>query len=34
MGVARHLPAAQVARAYVASVEGKQTGEILDPARF
>jgi NAD(P)-dependent dehydrogenase (short-subunit alcohol dehydrogenase family) len=34
MGVARHLPAAHVARAYVASVEGKQTGEVLDPARF
>jgi NAD(P)-dependent dehydrogenase (short-subunit alcohol dehydrogenase family) len=30
----RHLSAAQVARAYVASVEGRQTGEILDPARF
>ena len=30
----RHLPAAHVARAYVASVEGRQRGEILDPARF
>jgi NAD(P)-dependent dehydrogenase (short-subunit alcohol dehydrogenase family) len=34
MSVERHLPAAQVARAYVAAVEGRQTGEILDPARF
>lgn len=25
------LPAAQVARAYVASVEGKQTGTVIDP---
>ena len=25
------LPAADVARAYVASVEGKQTGTVLDP---
>jgi NAD(P)-dependent dehydrogenase (short-subunit alcohol dehydrogenase family) len=29
-----HLPAAQVARAYVASVEGKHQGQVLDPARF
>ncbi|HEX4406740.1 MAG TPA: short chain dehydrogenase [Polyangia bacterium] len=30
----RHLSAAHVARAYVASVEGRHNGEILDPARF
>jgi NAD(P)-dependent dehydrogenase (short-subunit alcohol dehydrogenase family) len=29
-----HLPAAQVARAYVAAVEGQHRGEVLDPARF
>jgi NAD(P)-dependent dehydrogenase (short-subunit alcohol dehydrogenase family) len=29
----RHLSAAVVARAYVASVEGQQTGQILAPAR-
>jgi NAD(P)-dependent dehydrogenase (short-subunit alcohol dehydrogenase family) len=30
----RHLSAAHVARAYVAAVEGRQTGEVLDPAGF
>jgi len=34
MSVERHLPAAHVARAYVGAVEGRQRGEILDPARF
>jgi NAD(P)-dependent dehydrogenase (short-subunit alcohol dehydrogenase family) len=34
MTMDRHLSAAQVARAYVASVEGRHNGEILDPARF
>lgn len=29
-----HLPAAQVARAYVASVEGRHQGQVLDPAQF
>jgi NAD(P)-dependent dehydrogenase (short-subunit alcohol dehydrogenase family) len=32
MTMDRHLSAAQVARAYVASVEGRQNGEIIDPA--
>jgi nucleoside-diphosphate-sugar epimerase len=30
----RHLSAAHVARAYLASVEGRQSGEIFDPGRF
>jgi NAD(P)-dependent dehydrogenase (short-subunit alcohol dehydrogenase family) len=34
MQAAEHLPAAQVAKAYVAAIEGKHHGEILDPARF
>jgi len=34
MQAPEHLPAAQVARAYVAAVEGKHNGEVLDPARF
>jgi NAD(P)-dependent dehydrogenase (short-subunit alcohol dehydrogenase family) len=34
MQAAEHMPAAQVAGAYVAAVEGKHQGEILDPARF
>jgi NAD(P)-dependent dehydrogenase (short-subunit alcohol dehydrogenase family) len=34
MHAADHLPADQVAKAYVAAVEGKHQGEILDPARF
>jgi NAD(P)-dependent dehydrogenase (short-subunit alcohol dehydrogenase family) len=34
MEAPEHLPAAQVAKAYVAAVEGKHHGEILDPARF
>ena len=29
-----HLPAAEVAKAYVAAVEGKANGAVLDPARF
>ena len=29
-----HLPAAQVAKAYVAAVEGKYQGEVLEAARF
>ncbi len=34
MRVPEHLSADRVARAYVAAVEGKHQGEILDPARF
>jgi NAD(P)-dependent dehydrogenase (short-subunit alcohol dehydrogenase family) len=34
MDVSIGLPAAQVAKAYVAAVEGKHQGETLDPARF
>jgi NAD(P)-dependent dehydrogenase (short-subunit alcohol dehydrogenase family) len=34
MQAPEHLSAAQVANAYVAAVEGKHQGEILDPARF
>jgi NAD(P)-dependent dehydrogenase (short-subunit alcohol dehydrogenase family) len=32
--VGEHLPAAQVVYAYLAAVEGKHQGEVLDPARF
>jgi NAD(P)-dependent dehydrogenase (short-subunit alcohol dehydrogenase family) len=34
MHAAEHLPAAQVADAYVAAVEGSYTGEVLEATRF
>jgi NAD(P)-dependent dehydrogenase (short-subunit alcohol dehydrogenase family) len=34
MQAEEHMPAARVAPAYVAAVEGKHQGEVLDPARF
>ena len=34
MDVSIGLPAAHVAKAYVAAIEGKHQGETLDPARF